>query len=65
LEDEDQIDPPRSCSLPIMKWTEPSVPDIDDEDMMEQSVDGGWHLNLTRDFNTEVQEFIESKQLQS
>ena len=32
---------------------------------MEQSVQGGWHLNMTRDFNTEVQEYLEGKQLQS
>ena len=46
-----------------MKYTEAPVPSsIDDDDLMEpETSQGGWFLNLTRDFNTEVQEYLEGK----
>ncbi len=44
-----------------MKWVEPPIQDLDDEDVLETSQQGGWNLTLTRDFNTEVQTYIDRK----
>lgn len=44
-----------------MKWNESTAAtDLEEDDIIESSV-SGWHLNLTRDFNTEVQEYLEGK----
>ena len=35
--DEDEIEPPRSQSLPTMKWVEPPVQDIEDDELLSPS----------------------------
>lgn len=62
-EDED-IEIPRSHSLPAMKWVEPRI-DTDDDDMLDDPSlqEGAWELTMKRDFNNEVQTYLENKQL--
>ena len=55
--DEDELEPPRSASVPIAKWVEESVPD-DDEDEIPIQTTGGWELTMKRDFNTEITTYL-------
>ena len=54
--DEDDLEVPRSQSLPIMKWIEPRASDPEEDDLLDEppSEDGKWELTLKRDFNTEI-----------
>ena len=47
-----------------MKWVEPRI-DTDDDDMLDDPSlhEGAWELTMKRDFNTEVQTYLENKQL--
>ena len=38
---DDEIEPPRSCSLPIAKWVEPAMNEEVD-DMLDAEDQGGW-----------------------
>ena len=46
-----------------MKWVEPRI-DTDDDDMLDDPSlqEGAWELTMKRDFNTEVQTYLENKQ---
>ena len=55
--DGDELEMPRSCSVPPAKWIEPtSFPEADDDDdeLLNEAKEGAWELTLKRDFNGEV-----------
>jgi len=50
-----------------MKWIEPRASDPVEDDLLDEppSEDGKWELTLKRDFNTEIQTYLESRQVQA
>lgn len=66
--DEDDIEVPRSQSEPPMKWIEPRMQqDPEDDELLDDpsSGEGAWELTSKRDFNTEIQTYLENKQLRA
>ena len=62
-EDSDELEPPRSASLPTMKWVGTAVLDPDEEPFYDISgADGGQReLTMKRDFTAEIQTYLENK----
>ena len=66
--DEDEIEPPRSQSVPPMKWIEPRSNDPDEDELLDEealSQEGSWEITLKRDFNAEIHTYLENKQLRA
>ena len=67
--DGEELEMPRSCSVPPAKWVEQSsFPDADDDDdelLNYAAKVGAWELTLKRDFNGEVQTYLENKSLRA
>ncbi len=58
--DDDEIEVPRSASVPIAKWVEEGVGDADEVEV-PLSTTGGWELTMKRDFNAEITTYLENK----
>ena len=67
--DEEELEPPRSQSVPPMKWIEPRANnDTDDDELLDDPAspqEGSWEITLKRDFNAEIHNYLETKQLRA
>ena len=62
--DEEELELPRSQSVPPMKWIEPRTNDDDDDELLDDpsiAQEGNWEITLKRDFNAEIHTYLENK----